>query len=379
MFGLELDALPGPAASTPPPPPGLPPGAVPFSNDEMFLPTGYWRKPLAPDAPLHPDSDRWARNVCEQFDCRWDTPQDSTRVWQRPGAMPGNAWFSHGAGGSPLYVVGPDQPTQKVYLVPTGSAADSLLQEKWNAVPVPDGVVAGNSSDKTVCIWQPSTDKMWEFWVWNKVTDQPWNYQARWGGAMYRASESRGWYASRFDEFGNRFEWYVEGHTATSAPVNAGAVQPEEIARGYIGHALHLTTGNAARWDQFLPPARRSDGDGTWWKWTDGEWGQWRSGAQNLSYPDMVPEGAYLRFPADLDLSPYTGLTRMLVEAIRDYGMFITDRTHGGCSIRFRELTTYTAAGLPNPWTGLITDWPNNYIWAMPLHRLQVVDPAIFA
>jgi hypothetical protein len=372
LGGLELDAVQT-GVVTEPPPSAFPPGAVPFSNDEMFLADSFWRQPLAPDAPLHTDSERWARNVCEQFDCDWLTPQDDPHVNQRAGAQPGNAWFSHSAGGSPLYVVGPDQPTQKVYLPPTGSAADGLLQSKWDAVPLPtEDLVAGNSSDKTVCVWQPSTETMWEFWVFNPVTGQPWNYQARWGGCMKYTDQNPGVYGNRYLD-GVQYEWYVEGHTASSLPVNACAIQPEELDAGYIGHALHLTVGQAAT--SFLSPARRTDGSGKWWHWTDGQWGQWRSGATEASYPDMVPEGAHLRFPADLDLAPYTGLTRLLVEAIRDFGMIITDITHGGCSIRFRESSTYLAAGLPSPWPSRFTGWPNDYLWAMPLHRLQVLQP----
>lgn len=365
MLGLGLDPQPAEAA---PSPPTVPPGIVPFSNDETFAPSSFWRAPLAPDAPLHPDSARWARNVCQQFDFDPDTGRPY------PDAVTGNAWFSHDAGGSPLYVVGPHAPTQTVNLTHEWVPNEDPLRASWLYVPVPDGMVVGNSMDASVCIWQPSTDTMWEFWVMQPVTGRPYAWEARWGGTMRHASQSIGVYQAR-SENGAQYEWPNWGHTASSLPINAGAVQPEEIDRGYIGHALHLTVGNTAT--SKLWPAQRTDGDGYWWRRTNGTMGTWRTGATHTAYPDLVPEGARLRFPATLDLAPYSGLTRLLAEAIRDHGMIVTDITYGGCSIRFRESTTYRAAGLPSPWNTRITDWPSNILWRMPLHQLQVVHPDV--
>jgi hypothetical protein len=349
----------------------IPAGITPFRTEEMLSPDSFWRKPLAADVPLLADR-RWARNLCAQMDLDPDTPATATHPALLPGALPGNAWFNKDAGGSPLYVVGPNQPTQRVRLIPPGTASDGDLQASWEAVPVPDVVTPGNSGDKSVCIWQPSTDTMWEFWVWEGT---PGAYTAKWGGTMREASQNIGVYQNQPAAFGSRWQWSNWGHTASSLPINAGAIQPEEIDRGFIGHALHMVAGWTAR--EFVWPAQRCDGPGKWYLRADGTWGTWRSGAQFLTYPDMVPEGCRLRFPADLDLAPYTGVTRMLVEAVRDYGLVITDQTGVGCGIRFRESTTYTAAGQPNPWTSRMPKWPHEYMWAMPWHRLEVIDPAV--
>jgi hypothetical protein len=77
--------------------------------------------------------------------------------------------------------------------------------------------------------------------------------------------------------------------------------------------------------------------------------------------------------PAD----PFQKGVRALGEAIQKYGLFITDKTLAGCAPRFRNPITY----LNNPYAFADAAgkrrWPNEYMWSLPWHLAQVVDPSM--
>ena len=73
------------------------------------------------------------------------------------------------------------------------------------------------NSDAEMTIWQPSTNKLWEFFHTTKDAD---GWHAAWGGAIDNVSRSPGYYTSE--------SWPgalpVWGATATSLPAAAGVI-----------------------------------------------------------------------------------------------------------------------------------------------------------
>jgi hypothetical protein len=125
---------------------------------------------------------------------------------------------------------------------------------------------------------------------------------------LYNAEYRDGaWYASSgavFDLLSNRLR--PAGWTSADAaglPIWPGLVRYDEVKSGRIAHALRFTVSRTQR--AYIPPATHwaSDGDD----------------------PDLPPMGLRLRLRADFDLSGYSGDARVILEALRTYGMIVAD------------------------------------------------------
>jgi hypothetical protein len=97
-----------------------------------------------------------------------------------------------------------------------------------------------------------------------------------------------------------------EGWTSADAaglPILPGLAKYDEVKSGRITHALRVTVGQTQR--GYIYPA-------THWASSDAD-------------PDLPPMGLRLRLRADFDLSPYTGDTRVILEALKTYGLIVAD------------------------------------------------------
>ena len=261
-----------------------------------FSPTSFWNAPLAAAAPLDPNSQAYVNELLRQVQTygTWmDTYQYSV----------------------PVYVVGPNQATQHVTL--DVYAPD--LQAEFDSVPIPSTAQAAAGTDEHMTVWQPSTDKLWEFWHMQQESD---GWHARWGGEMDNVSTSPGY----FTHSGITNDW---GATATGLPLLGGLVTEADLQRGYINHALAIsiveTEPNCWSW-----PAQRTDG------------------AYTTAGITPIPEGARFRLNptinvASLNLPP---LDAMLAQAAQTYGIVIRDK---GGAVSFYGEDPKTIPGT-NPW-----------------------------
>jgi hypothetical protein len=97
-----------------------------------------------------------------------------------------------------------------------------------------------------------------------------------------------------------------EGWTSADAaglPIFAGLVRYDEVASGHIDHALRFTLSRTQR--AYLHPATH-----------------WASSSTNA---DLSPMGLRFRLRADFDLTPYTGQARVILTALKKYGMIVAD------------------------------------------------------
>lgn len=248
----------------------------------LFAATSVWNAPLEDDAPLAKESATYVRSLVAQV--------------RRFGVFVNTNTFS-----TPVYVVGPDQPTLRVAVTQPERYAAGRLQEQFEEVPLPPGARAAEGTDRHLTLYQPSTDTLWDFF---NLRREGGGWIARWGGRLDGASRSPGVLPEPF------------GSTATGFPSVAGLIYPEELKAARIDHALALTIPEtkAGRW---ALPATRTDGQ--------------------VPAQSAVREGTRFRLPADLDVDAL-GLSApaaAIARAAQRHGIIIRDK--GGNVVLYAE------------------------------------------
>jgi len=90
---------------------------------------------------------------------------------------------------------------------------------------------------------------------------------------------------------------------AAGLPILPGLVRRDEVLAGHIDHALRFTIATSQR--GYLSPATHQAG--------------------STSDPNVAPMGARFRLKASFDLSGYSGASRVILQALKTYGMFVAD------------------------------------------------------
>lgn len=286
-------------------------------------PQSFWNRPLDPNTVIDPISSGAIALLLSQIK-------------------------THGAGinttswSTPIYEVPADQPTVLVRLNPTRKSA--ALQSAWSAVPLPADAKPSAGTDSNIVVWQPSMDRIWEFWQMSKMAT---GWEAGWGGAMEHVSTGPGVYTAQSWP-GAASNW---GCTASSLPVAGGVVTLDDVARGFVDHVLSVAIREPRR-GVFVAPAHRTDG--------------------SSSDPMSIPEGAMLRLDPALSLSSLglPPITMMLAEAAQRYGIVVRDQTSPGI-VFYGEDPTPTGT---NPFTTLMGGKsPSAAIAAFPWSHLQLL------
>jgi hypothetical protein len=297
----------------------------------LFAADSVWNAALADSVALDPASDVLVKTL------RDTVARNLADGW--------GPWIQRGET-TPLYVVPERQPTVRVTL-DAGAWATSL-QQAFEQVPIPPNAVPAAGPDAHMTVWQPSTDRLWEFFDARMRSD---SWHASFGGAIASVSRFPGYYTK--DAWPGLSQTYW-GATATSLPVIAGTIMIAELRAGVIPHALALNIP-WARPKVYSWPAQRTDGTST--------------------DPNAIPEGARFRLnPAldigKLDLPP---MTRMMAKAVQRYGMIVRDQT--GHAISF--FAENPAQSGTDPYTGASGFFggltPNELTRAFPWEHLQLV------
>jgi hypothetical protein len=309
------------------------------TNDEsepqlprLFAADSIWNEPVAASAAIDPASRSAIGDLTSEIGRE-----------KRLGIGP---WIASDLASTPLYVVPRRQPRVRVKVEDTGVIGAANLQRAFAAVPIPPDVRPAQGTDAHLVIWQPSTDRMWEFWQANKRSD---GWHASWGGAMHNVTKSPGYYGAHAWP-GAGANW---GATASSLPLIGGVMRLSELRAGRVDHALAINIPYSRR-DVFAWPAQRTDGDGP---------------------PDALPEGAHLRLDPTIDLDAY-GLprfTRIVAEAAQRYGMIVRDQTHHATSLFIEDWTPHGKSPLSGP-DGLYEgSTPGELLSLFPWERLQLL------
>jgi hypothetical protein len=304
-----------------------------------FASTSVWNTPLPDDTPVNPNNDDYL-DVIKDNNCGQPTAVPETPVSCTP--SPYSDTLNITAFSAPLYVVPADQPKVSVTAACPGTGRFFFTQAFLNSiaggVPVPADAHAAAGSDEEIQIYQPSTNHYWEFWRFQINASGDWD--ACWGGEITDVSQSDGIFPNEL------------GATGTSLPLLGSVVRIEELQSGQIDHAIGLVVGDDATADlnSNVVPAHTPDPNqtapGVSWPATHGDGGS--------SDPNAIPEGTRFRLPASLDLNDYdlTPIARVIAVAAQKYGFIVNDSSRSPTlSMRLGDPTTYSTAGLPDPYT----------------------------
>jgi serine/threonine-protein kinase len=119
----------------------------------------------------------------------------------------------------------------------------------------------------------------------------------------------------------------LRGPSCTSAdaagfPMAAMLPTADEVASGYVGHALRFVLPrDRIRTGIYVPPATHSTNA------TDGD-------------PDTAPYGVRLRLKASVDTSALSAGAKVLAQALKTYGMFMSDGGNIALTIASDRFTT---------------------------------------
>jgi hypothetical protein len=311
-------------ASNPKPSAGTSPGNGSGTSTQWpgnpFSPNSFWNAVLPDNAPIDSESHAYVNELLRQVK---DYPP----------------WFNTTSYSVPVYVVPADEPTQHVKLDTWGPD----LQQQFDAVPIPSDAKVSAGTDKNMTIWQPSTDKMWDFFVMQKESD---GWHARWGGEMDNVSSNPGY----FTHSGQTNNW---GASATGLPLLGGLVTFADLQRGYINHALAMALVETRRayWSW---PAQRTDG------------GSFTSGIT------PIPEGTRFRLDPSLNIDSLNlpPIDKMLAKAAQKYGIVVRDKA--GAVVFYGQDPTTQAS---NPWPAEFNNqYPNNVLALFPWSHLQALQ-----
>lgn len=253
----------------------------------LFAPTSVWNRALPSDAAIDPRSAQLVAALAAEA-------AREARALTGP-------WISTTSYSTPFYVVGPQQPTVRVALDDPTAGWRVGLQAALHAVPIPPGAWPARGTDAQLTVYQPSTDRLWEFWKLRREVD---GWHAAWGGAIEHVSTSPGYYTATSWP-GSAPHW---GATASSLPLIAGTMTIAELSEGVIPHALAMEVP-FARASVHTWPAQRTDG-------------------RNPD-PLSLPEGARLRLDPSLDVRALRlpRLTEQMALAAQRYGIVVRDQS----------------------------------------------------
>ncbi len=317
---------PTPAPTPPPTGPGTVSGVdgSPMTIDPVsprggpFGTQSFWRTSVR-DAPLAADSAALSANLAGQVE-RYYNGVAAFNVWSYTQA---------------IYTVAPSQQRVDVKwddcqgkgYVPRGLLGPG---GQFTSVPMPSDAKPSAGNDRSISVYQPSTDQLWGFWKANKQAD---GWHACWGGRIDDASSSQGYYPNGF------------GTTATGLAGEGGTVNIKDVQAGRIDHALVLQVVDAANWNNFSWPAQRSDG------------------ASHAV--DAIPEGTRFRLdPAvDVDALHLHPIATMIAKAAQRYGFVVSDKAGAVSVVAEDGVPTQSRTGT-NPWTALLAGRPGYSVLA---------------
>lgn len=154
--------------------------------------------------------------------------------------------------------------------------------------PIPPGAAIEGGSDRHLLLVDHSTNQLYEVYDAQHNADGSWSAGS---GALWdlgsNALRPAGWTSA----------------DAAGLPLLPGLVRYEEVAAGYIGHALRFTVPDTS--PDWVWPARHQASD---------------SGDSSLP-----PMGQRFRLKSGFDTAGFAAPVRVILEALKEYGMMVAD------------------------------------------------------
>ncbi len=277
LSGMILVACGGAGGASPTPEPTPQPTATPAASSvpalggcQVFPADNWWNRDISSE-PVDPLSANYIVSI--------NSDENADR--NAAGRPVLHADFgSNPEYGMPVNIVPESQALVPINFTEYGNESDP------GPYPIPPGALRQFGDDHHVLVVQSSTCRLYELYHAEYV-GPGWNAGA---GAIFNlnTNDLRPEFWTSTDEAG--------------LPVTPGLIKYDEVAAGEIRHAMRVTVGLSGR--GFVPPARH--------------YGQ----SDDRNVPPM---GARLRLKASFDLSGYNGQARVVLNALRRYGMFVAD------------------------------------------------------
>jgi hypothetical protein len=239
-----------------------PPVGAAIAGCPAFPADNAWRRDISHD-PVDPRSAAYIASI------------NATRTYVHPD------FGSNPSYGIPYQVVPSTQRKVPVTFTDYGDESDP------GPYPVPLDARVEAGSDAHVLVAQQGTCKLFEL------------YNAHRNGNGWNASSG-----ALFDLRSDRLR--PDGWTSADAaglPILPGLVRYDEVQSGVIRHALRFTVQRTQR--GYIHPATHF--------------------ASSNTSPDLPPMGLRLRLKASYDVSRFTGASRVVLNALRTYGMIVAD------------------------------------------------------
>ncbi|MGB7538166.1 MAG: hypothetical protein WBM17_06475 [Anaerolineales bacterium] len=241
---------------------GTPSLTVPTLGDcPMFPPDNPWNQNIA-GAPIHPRSAAYIDSIGADINLHAD-------------------FGSNPEYGMPFRVAPAGQARVPVEFVEYGDESDP------GPYPIPSDAPVEFGSDRHVLVLASGECELYELYHAQRAAD--------------------GWRAGSgavFDLSSNALR--PDGWTSADAaglPILPGLVRYDEVQSGAIRHALRFTVQTTAR--AYIHPATHF--------------------ASSDENPNLPPMGLRLRLRADYDIARFTGSARVILEALRRYGLIVAD------------------------------------------------------
>jgi hypothetical protein len=236
--------------------------------------------PTIGGCPVFPASNWWNTDV-SSFAVHPSSAAILRRIAEVGGDFVHPDFGSNRTYGIPFVVVPATQPAVPITYTHYGDESDP------GPFPIPLDAPVEGGSDRHVLVVQQGSCLLYEL------------FGAQRSGAGWAAASG-----ARFDLRSNALR--PAGWTSADAaglPILPGLVRYDEVAAGHIPHALRVTFAQTR--NGYITPARHA--------------------ASASSDPTLPPMGLRLRLRAGYDISGFSGQSRVILEALRRYGMLVAD------------------------------------------------------
>jgi hypothetical protein len=291
-------STPSPPSAPSPPAPAPPPGPSGTGDQNGTLGT----------CPVFPADNAWNRDVSAL-----PTATNSSNYLASIAASGGNQ-FLHvdfgggGAYGIPYVTVPGTQTPVAVTFTAYGDESDP------GPYPIPLGAPIEGGSDRHVLAVDRDHCKLYELYAAVASGD---HWEADSGAVFDLRSDAlrpEGWTSA----------------DAAGLPIFPGLVRYDELAAGHIDHALRFTLARTQR--AYLHPATHF--------------------ASSTTDPNVPPMGLRLRLKASFDVSAYHGQARVVLDALKKYGMIVADNgsnwfVSGAADARFDDTDLNQVKSVP--------------------------------
>ncbi|MCC6960909.1 MAG: hypothetical protein IT301_13775 [Dehalococcoidia bacterium] len=249
------------------------------------MPGGNVTAPVIGGCQVFPQDNAWNQGISNA-----PVSANSANYMARIAALGGNQKLHADFGADPTYgipyvVVPAGQPMVPITFTAYGDESDPGPYPVPANAPVEGG--ANSDGDRHVLVLQQGACRLYELYRafkngsgWNADSGAVWNLNT---GALRPA------------------EW--TSADAAGLPILPGLVRYDEVKSGKITHALRFTVSKTQR--GYILPA-------THW-------------ASSSTDTNLLPMGARLRLKASFDTSGYSGDARVILEALKTYGMIVAD------------------------------------------------------